>query len=135
MSPIYLDACILIYACELHPTFSPMVRRALARHEETPFAISPLTRMECLVRPVREANTGLQQYYEEVLDRLISLPMNDRVFELALQLRARQGLKTPDALHLACAQTHGCQALWTNDDRLAAAGRGLAVNVLATGAS
>ena len=35
----------------------------------------------------------------------------------------------PDALRLACAQ-HQCEALWTNDDRLAQASHGLARNVL-----
>jgi predicted nucleic acid-binding protein len=48
----------------------------------------------------------------------------------AAQLRARFGLKTPDALHLACAQHHGCDALWTNDGRLAQASHGLAQNIL-----
>jgi len=45
-------------------------------------------------------------------------------------LRARFGLKTSDALHLATAQRHGCIALWTNDDRLASAAHRLAVNLL-----
>ncbi|MBP8803259.1 MAG: PIN domain-containing protein [Pseudoxanthomonas sp.] len=49
----------------------------------------------------------------------------------AAHLRAHFGLKTPDALHLAAAQHHRCQALWTNDERLSKAGHGLAVNVLA----
>ena len=58
------------------------------------------------------------------------LPVTETVFLLAAQLRARFGLKTPDALHLACAQYHRCDALWTNDDRLTLAGHGLAVNIL-----
>ena len=48
----------------------------------------------------------------------------------AAMLRARWGLKTPDAVHLACAQHHGCDALWTNDDRLARASHGMASDVL-----
>ncbi|MBC7648600.1 MAG: type II toxin-antitoxin system VapC family toxin, partial [Vitreoscilla sp.] len=52
------------------------------------------------------------------------------IFLQAAMLRARFGLKTPDALHLACAQHHGCTALWTNDERLAQAGHGLARSVL-----
>jgi len=53
--------------------------------------------------------------------------MPPAVYDGAAELRARYGLRTPDALHLACAQHHGCQALWTNDDRLARASHGLAV--------
>lgn len=40
------------------------------------------------------------------------------MFDLATELRARHGLKTPDALHLAAAIACGCNELWTNDGRL-----------------
>jgi predicted nucleic acid-binding protein len=40
-------------------------------------------------------------------------------------------LRTPDALYIACAQHHRCDALWTNDDRLTSVSLGLAINVLA----
>jgi len=59
-----------------------------------------------------------------------SLPMNEQVFVQAAELRARFNLKTPDALHRATAQHHGCEALWTNDERLNVASRGLARSVL-----
>ena len=64
------------------------------------------------------------------MSHLVSLALPEAVFLAAAQLRARFGLRTPDALHLACAQHHGCDALWTNDDRLASAGHGLARNVV-----
>ena len=51
----------------------------------------------------------------------------------AAELRARFGLRTPDALHLACAQHHRCDALWTNDGRFGRASGGLARNVLGAG--
>jgi predicted nucleic acid-binding protein len=62
---------------------------------------------------------------------VIPLDMPEPVYLQAGQLRARFGLKTPDALHLACAQHHRCDALWTNDDRLAQASEGLALRILA----
>jgi uncharacterized protein len=50
--------------------------------------------------------------------------MPPAIFDLAAELRAQSSLKTPDALHAACAIHHGCDELWTNDGRLAAlAGR------------
>ncbi len=58
------------------------------------------------------------------------LDMPEIVYLQAAEIRARFGLKTPDALHLACAQHHRCDALWTNDDRLARASHGLARNIL-----
>lgn len=93
-------------------------------------AVSPLVKLECLVGPERSGNLALQRYHEEGLAQFQLLDMPEQVYLLAAALRARFSLKTPDALHLATAQFHGCQALWTNDDRLATAACGLAVNLL-----
>ena len=72
----------------------------------------------------------MQWRYEAGMAQFVQLALNEAVFLQAAQLRARFNLKTPDALHLACAQHHGCTALWTNDDRLAQAAHGLAQNIL-----
>ncbi|HRZ05623.1 MAG TPA: PIN domain-containing protein [Candidatus Competibacteraceae bacterium] len=40
------------------------------------------------------------------------------VYRQAAELRARQGLKTPDAWQVAIARQPGCSALGTHDDRL-----------------
>jgi predicted nucleic acid-binding protein len=132
---IYLDACILIYACEDHPAYGAAVRAALASRAGQSFALFALTRMGCLVKPMRTGNLALQRHYEAFFERFVWLPVDDEVFAQATQLRARHGLKTPNALHLACAQLHGCIELWTNDDRLAQAGHGLAVNLLRSSAA
>lgn len=130
MGLIYLDSCLLIYAYEQHPVFGQAVLDTMAREGPERFAISPMTKMECLVKPMRTANLVLQQHYERGFGAFHLLAMSENVFLLAAQLRAHFGLKPPDALHLACAQHHGCAELWTNDDRLAQAGHGLARNVL-----
>jgi uncharacterized protein len=131
MGLIYLDSCLLIYAIEHHPTFASRVIDALASEPPDRFAISPLTALECLVKPMRTGDIAMQGRYRSALAQLQELPVPTPVFLQAAQLRAHFGLKTPDALHLACAQHHGCEALWTNDDRLARAGHGLARNILA----
>ncbi len=130
MGLIYLDACLLIYAIESHPVWFNPVREALASQPESQFAISPLVKMECLVKPIRLGDTILQWRYEAGLAQFVQVAMTEAVFLQAAQLRARFNLKTPDALHLACAQHHGCAALWTNDDRLAQAAHGLVRNIL-----
>jgi uncharacterized protein len=127
---IYLDACLLIYAIEDHPVWASAVRGALESESNARFAVSPLIKMECLVKPLKTGDVAMQRRYESGLNELVQMPMPEAVFLQAAVLRARFGLKTPDALHLACAQHHGCTALWTNDDRLAQAGHGLARNVL-----
>lgn len=126
---IYLDACLVIYLAEAHPRWGKTVAGAIEAADAR-FSISALVKCECLVGPMKRGDPVLQRAYTELFDQFISLPMPEPVYLLAAGLRARFGLKTPDALHLAGAQHHRCDALWTNDDRLAQASHGLAVNTL-----
>lgn len=130
MGLIYVDTCLVIYAFENHALHGPKVRAAFERVAPGQLAISPLVKLECLVAPMRSGNLVLQRHYEQGLAQFSLLDLSDPVFVQAAALRARFGLKTPDALHLAAAQVHGCEALWTNDDRLAQAAHGLAVAVV-----
>jgi predicted nucleic acid-binding protein len=102
------------------------VSSAVERAVDVRFAISPLVQMECLVGPIRRGDAVLQREYLDAFAGLEALGMPEPVFVQAAELRARFGLKTPDALHLACAQHHRCEALWTNDNRLAKPSHGLA---------
>lgn len=129
MGLIHLDTCLVVYAFENHPRHAASVREAFTTAAGT-LVISPLVKLECLVGPMRSGNLVLQSHYEQGLARLQMLPMDEQVFTQAAELRARFGLKTSDALHLATAQRHGCTALWTNDDRLASAAHRLAENLL-----
>lgn len=130
MGLIYLDACLLIYLVEAHVPFGAQVRERMKRAGDARFAISPLVKLECLVAPLKRGDPVLQLGYESIFPRFENLQLTDTVFLQAAHLRARFSLRTPDALHLACAQRHGCEALWTNDERLAEAGHGLARKVL-----
>jgi predicted nucleic acid-binding protein len=82
------------------------------------------------VAPIKRGDPVLERAYTELFGVFVSLAMPEPVYLQAALLRARFSLRTPDALHLACAQHHRCEALWTNDDRLAQASHGLARNVL-----
>jgi predicted nucleic acid-binding protein len=130
MRRVYLDSCFLIYLMEETPGFSVAARRHFAKHAEATFCISPLVRLEVLTRPMRDGNAALTADYEDFLAAHCSLPITEAVFGQALELRVRHRLKTPDALHLATAQYHGCAEIWTNDDRLNGAAGTMAVNVL-----
>ena len=130
MGLIYLDACLLIYLIERHARWGGPVANAIARTGEARFGISPLVKCECLVGPIKRGDPVLERAYTELFEVFVALTMPERVYLQAAQLRAHFGLRTPDALHLACAQHHRCEALWTNDDRLAQASHGLARNIL-----
>jgi predicted nucleic acid-binding protein len=115
---------------ENHPEFALPVRSAMAARPGDVFAVSPLVKLECLIKPLRTDDLRTQRRYETGLSEFVQLALPEAVFLDAARLRARFNLKTPDALHLACAQHHRCASLWTNDERLAQASHGLAINIL-----
>jgi predicted nucleic acid-binding protein len=127
---IYLDTCLVIYLVERHATWGQPMADAIAAEPDARFGLSPLVKCECLVGPIKRGDPVLRRAYDEVFSLFVSLAMPEAVYLQAAELRARFGVKTPDALHLACAQYHRCDALWTNDDRLAQASFGLARNVV-----
>jgi uncharacterized protein len=112
---IYLDSCTVIYLVERHPAFHEALDARFRRHAGN-FMISPLVMLECLVKPLKDGDTMLQADFERffALVRLVSMP--NEVYLNAARKRAAHGVKTPDALHLATAEHHGCVQFWTNDD-------------------
>lgn len=103
MERIYLDSCIVIYLVERHPLCEPRLREKLKGLEEAQLAVSPLVRLEVLVRPLRDGNEDLAQLYRLFLAEQLMLDMPEEVYDAALSLRVEHNLKTPDALHLATA--------------------------------
>ena len=126
---IYLDSCLVIYLVERHPIWGAPVARAVLA--ELDFAVSPLVKCECLIEPIRLGSAVLEREYAELFEEFALLDMPEQVFLEAAGLRARSSIKLPDALHLACARHHRCDALWTNDDRLIRIAPGLARNIFA----
>jgi predicted nucleic acid-binding protein len=125
---IYLDACVLIYLIEGHERQKAEVEQRIAQ-VEAEFCISPMVKCECLVGPSRDDHLRLRQRYLTLFDQFLSLELIEAIYFQAAELRGRYGLRTPDALHLACAQHHGCDVLWTNDTRLARASRGISISL------
>lgn len=130
MSLIYLDSSILIYLIERHPIYASIIEKSLSRSIGSILATSALVRLEVLTKPMQDGQDEIVALYRQFLDSTRNLSINDASFSIALELRAKHRLKTPDALHLAVALIHHCDAFWTNDNRLAAAAAGLSVNLL-----
>jgi predicted nucleic acid-binding protein len=124
---IYLDSCLVIYLVEDHPVFGPQVSAAIASQRAEVFATSPLVRLECLVGPRQAGDVALERDFEAALARFHPLPIVSEAFDAAASLRARHGLRTPDALHLATALRQGCSHLWTNDERFGTVADGFVV--------
>ncbi|MDO9397735.1 MAG: type II toxin-antitoxin system VapC family toxin [Herbiconiux sp.] len=129
MGLTFVDTCIWIYLLERHDEVGERARAHLDTMDDE-LGWSPLVRLECLVRPHRLGDLRLVDDYENAFRLNERLDVGDEQYERAILLRARFGLKTPDALHLATAQTHGCRSFWTNDSRLADAAGGLEMTVI-----
>jgi predicted nucleic acid-binding protein len=132
MRRAYLDTCCVIYLLEEVQGFSVTLRAHMAENPEVILCVSPLVRLEVLIKPLVEGNLALVRDYEDFLSAQQWLPMGDIEFDRATQLRAVHKLKTPDALHLATALRHNCAEFWTNDERLNTAAGGRAVNIFAS---
>jgi uncharacterized protein len=133
MRRAYLDTCCAIYLIEDVPGFSEAMRAQLANNADVILCVSPLVRLETLIKPLADGNQALTQDYEDFLAAQQWLPIGDSEFDHAIRLRAMHKLKTPDAIHLATALRHRCTEFWTNDDRLSNVAAGMAVNVFASG--
>jgi len=80
-----------------------------------------ITLTEVLVHPLRQGNPRLSDEYRSLLltsGDFQTLPIDAAMAEQGADLRARYGLRTPDALQIATALAAGCTALLTNDARL-----------------
>lgn len=126
---VYLDTCCIIYLLEDVPEFSLLMRHYLEKNKEVILCVSPLVRLEALVKPLKENAQEIVNDYNDFLATQQWLSINDAIFEQATSLRARHCLKTPDAIHLATAQYYGCDEFWTNDDRLNNSAGNMAVNI------
>lgn len=120
----YLDSCVVIYLVEHAEPWAGRIQDAIDAEEGIGLEASHLVRLECVVKPLRMGDTELVAEFGLFFDPKAPLALDSAaLFDLAARLRAEHNLKTPDAIHLACAIEHGCEELWTNDGRFADAAR------------
>jgi predicted nucleic acid-binding protein len=120
-----LDTAPLIYCIEQNEAYLELVRAFFWAMSQGEFQVvtSTLTLTEVLVYPLRTGNVELaEQYRDIVLDQenLVTVPVSVEIAEVAVQLRATQNLRTPDAIQIATAMQRGARFFLTNDARLAA---------------
>ena len=132
----FLDASALIYLVEGAEPFAARTRRALSdlvqREPPASVALSRLTWLECRVRPLREAETGVLADFDAFLRRpdIVWVELSAQVVKLATEIRAHTGLKTPDALQAACCLQLGADHLFVTGDSAFRKVTGLKVRVL-----
>jgi predicted nucleic acid-binding protein len=118
--PVALDTVVFIYFIEENPDYLPVLEpvfNAIARGE-LEAVTSELTLLEVLVEPYRQGRTALAEHYEALLSNsagLRLLPLDRALLRTAARIRARDGLRTPDAIQAAAALVARCTSLLTND--------------------
>ncbi|MGA1835960.1 type II toxin-antitoxin system VapC family toxin [Herbiconiux sp. 11R-BC] len=123
---IYVDSNVLIYALEDATPRGDAIRRRFVEMGGQ-LAYSPLVRMECRVKPLRDEHSLTLRRFDRVFAEMKLFDIPPAVYDLAATARATHQLKAMDAIHLATAQFHLCTGFWTHDDRLRAAAGGLAI--------
>lgn len=130
---LFLDANVVIYTVENTPVLGPKANARLvaARAAGDAFLISDLVRMECLVGPLKQGDTALEQEYRKFFARaeVTVVAITAAVCDWAARIRATNSFKAMDALQLAAAAEHGADIFLTADVRLGSF-TGLTVEVL-----
>ncbi|MEY4980458.1 MAG: hypothetical protein RLZZ352_2728 [Pseudomonadota bacterium] len=121
---LFLDACALIYRFEGAHAFRQatilLLQQLTARQTAVELAVSRLSVMECRIKPLREGDGVLLQRYTDFFASVQILELDAAVVDVATHLRARHGLKTPDALQAATAlvwQRTGDEVLFVTADQ------------------
>ncbi len=117
---IYIDTPPLIYLVERNPDyFARMLGIADTIERARLQAITSVVALtEILVQPLRLGNTDRAQEYHDILFDRHNYTMVAITAEIAISaaaIRARYGLRTPDAMHAATAIQSDCDAILTND--------------------
>ncbi|MBI5641236.1 MAG: type II toxin-antitoxin system VapC family toxin [Nitrospirae bacterium] len=117
---VYLDTSIFIYFVEQHPRYHKLCSSIFEDIEASRIkaVTSTLTLLEILVQPYKLKKEELVLKFYSLLvtyPHLSWIDMNLAVADRAAGLRAKYGLKTPDAIQIASALSHGAGAFICND--------------------
>lgn len=119
-SRVYLDTAPIIYSVEEHESYWSVLQPlwAFLKNGEIEVVTSELSMLETLVVPLRNEDADLITAYETLLtaSQVELIPINTSVLRTAAELRAKQNLKTPDAIHASTASLSNCDLLISNDE-------------------
>lgn len=120
---IGIDASIAIYFLQRTSQFFIPAKKLFSLVEEGKLhgVFSVIGMIEVLTGPKKMNQPALAAQYKTALSQfphLIIAPVSEAVVESASQLRAKYGIKTPDAIHIATAICHNAAAFISEDKQL-----------------
>ena len=111
MNAVFLDASAIIYLLEGEPGIQRATRNVLtdlrSGDPEPAIVVSALSLLECRVHPIRTGDEARLERFDHFFANpgLAIVELDGNVIERATRLRARHGIRTPDALQAASALT------------------------------
>lgn len=133
----FLDASALIDVVDGEAPWAQATRATLqqlaAQAPDLALAVSRLSFLECRVAPLRRGDQACLDRFEALFAQpdLLVVELSAAVDELATQLRANHGLRTPDALQAACCLQLGPGAVMITGDAGFQRVHGLQVHLIA----
>lgn len=117
---IFIDTAPFIYFIERNNRYHQLVEQVitLLDNRQAKGVTSTITLLEVLVLPLKEGKQKIAARYKAVLldsAGLTTFEITHEISERAAGLRAKHGLRTPDALQLATALTAKADYFLTND--------------------
>ena len=117
---IGIDTMVFIYHLEDHPRFADITEKIFeaVEHGKYNAVTSIITLIEILVKPKRDSNFRAVKDYKDLLltfPHLKIVDINMKIADTASDLRAKYGIKTPDAVQIATTISGGSKSFITND--------------------
>jgi predicted nucleic acid-binding protein len=114
------DTAPIIYFVEANPAYDKVVSNIFNRVNAGSLDgwTSVISLSEVSVQPIVSGRTDLQKAYRDLhlkSSNFHTVPINAAVAGEAVRVRARYGLRLPDAIQIAFAPDTGCQAIICND--------------------
>ena len=117
---VYFDTNPIIYFIEQNTQFVELVTPVFEMiGEDSILAFtSELSLTEVLIKPIRDNRIQIIQTHKELLldpELFTLISPNQDTFLLAAELGGKSSMRTPDAIHMACAIESKCRYFITND--------------------
>ena len=134
-SRVYFDANPIIYFIEQNTQFAEAVTPLFEMIGDGSILAftSELSLTEVLIKPIRDNRIQVIQTHKELLldpELFTLISPNQDTFLLAAELGGKSSMRTPDAIHMACAIESKCKYFITNDKGIKSIGGVTVVQIL-----
>jgi predicted nucleic acid-binding protein len=120
---IGIDTSIFIYFIEENPKYVSLLRDFFEKNKigEIRIVTSTITLLELLVKPIKQSKYDLVEEYKNIFkesEYIELINLSPEISEISARIRAKKGLRTPDAIQIGTSLNSGADYFLTNDKRL-----------------